>query len=185
MSSTAPSRSIIACVVLAAFASSCSFLFVQPLKTNEPVREAALKCTSSNIAPGLDMTIAGWQVVHIMIAASASESAYQGSGISQGGDIALGVLFGALAIGSAFYGFSATEECRIAGGGPDTRGTRRRSAREERDEEAAAQARAATLANMAAQQAQAAGIAANKASAAAGPGDADAGAARTDAGAPP
>jgi hypothetical protein len=165
-------RSLVACVVLASFASSCSLLIVRPLKPDENAVRAAQQCTSSNVAPTVDTLIAGWQVVRIMLAASASESDYQGSGISQGGDIALGVLFGALAVGSAVYGFNATDECRRAGGGPDTRGTRKRNIQDQKDEEAAAEARAAAIANMAAQQAQAAGVAAHKASAAAGTADA-------------
>jgi hypothetical protein len=165
-------RSVIACAVLAPFASSCSFVFVRPLNTNENALQASQQCTSSNIAPGLDTFIAGWQVVRIMLAAGASEADYQGSGGSQEADIALGLLFGGLAIGSAIYGFNATDECRRAGGGPDTRGTRRRNRQDQRDEEAAVQERAAAVANLAAQQAQAAGVAAHKASAAAGPADA-------------
>ena len=168
-------RPLIACIVLAPFVSSCSFLFVQPLKTDDNARGAPLKCTTSNFAPGLDTAITGWQVIRIMLAAGASESDYAGSGTSQGGDIALGFVFGALALGSAIWGFNATDECRRAGGGLERRHTGRRNTQEERDEEAAAQARAATLANMAAQQAQAAGVAANKASEAASPGRADAG----------
>lgn len=170
-------RSVIACAVLAPSTSSCSFLFVQPLKTtDENALRASQQCTSSNFAPGLDTAIAGWQVFRIMLAAGASEADYQGTGSSQEADVALGILFGALAVGSAIYGFSSTDECRKAGGGPDTRPrpTGRRRVQEDRDEEAAAQARAAALANLAAQQAQAAGIAAHKASAAAGPADAGA-----------
>jgi hypothetical protein len=165
-------RSLAVCIVLAPFTASCSFLFVQPLKTNDNVRAAPLKCTTSNVAPGLDTVIAGWQVVRIMLAAGASEADYAGTGSSQGADITLGILFGALAVGSAIYGFNATDECRRAGGGLERRHTGRRNTQEERDEEAAAQARAATLANMAAQQAQAAGVAAHKASEAAGRADA-------------
>jgi hypothetical protein len=165
-------RSFVACFVLAPFASSCSLLFVQPLKTNENAHQASPQCTSSGVAPTLDAMIVGWQAVRILLAAGASESDYQGKGLSKEGDIVLGVLFGALAFGSAVYGYNTVDECRRAGGGPDTRGTRKRNAQDRRDEEAAEQARAAALANMAAQQAQAAGVAAHKASAAAGPADA-------------
>jgi hypothetical protein len=98
-------------VVLALFATDCSFAFVRgPAIEERPYPQGS--CTTINVAPVLDVMIAGLQGVRLYYAATASEADYRDATLSQGADMTLTILLGSLAFASAVYGFSTTADCR-------------------------------------------------------------------------
>jgi hypothetical protein len=70
--------------------------------------------TTSNVAPVLDTIWTAIQVVRVGVALSLSEEDYEGSGLSRGADLTLGVLFGALGAAGMYYGYTRTAKCRDA-----------------------------------------------------------------------
>lgn len=59
----------------------------------------------------IDSIITGFQVARTGMAVAADESDYAGTPLSRGADIAFGLAFTGLFLGSAIYGFSNTSEC--------------------------------------------------------------------------
>src|SRR5689334_17744097 len=102
---------IVLAALLAGAAMGCSALFVNRPPPREK-RGRVVDCTSSNVAPIIDALIAGWQIVRIAVALSASDAKYDGAPITRRQDIALGG--GALTVFgiSSAYGFVSTAECR-------------------------------------------------------------------------
>ncbi|MDH5674457.1 MAG: hypothetical protein OEZ06_20185 [Myxococcales bacterium] len=93
--------------------TGCSFLFVTsaPDKVIPGVQPT---CTTSAVAPFVDLGVAAFQGVRTGLAMAADGRDYNGVPISREVDIALGVGLGALFIASAAYGFSKTSECEDA-----------------------------------------------------------------------
>jgi hypothetical protein len=121
------------------------------------------------VAPGFDVANTIFQALRIVWAGAAEEEDYRGATFSRAADLTFGVAFGALALTSAIYGFTATSKCRLVLGmeaeNADSRRARphlgppTRNVAEELAEEEAVQARAAALT---AAQAKAAGEAAQR-----------------------
>ncbi|MFZ5896612.1 MAG: hypothetical protein ACOY0T_36490 [Myxococcota bacterium] len=108
-------RPAVLAAILLALNSGCSFLFVSPPRDQSP-GAAPGKCTTSQAAPVVDSLLTGAEIVRTVYAASADSSVYENPNqpLSRGADIALGVGFTALFLGSAIYGFSNTASCRKA-----------------------------------------------------------------------
>ena len=102
--------------LLALSNTGCSLLFVNERPSPRPgsLAPAAAKCTSSQVAPVLDTIFTGLEVARVLYAASADDSVYKNPNqpLSRGTDIALGLGFTALFLGSSLYGFTATRSCR-------------------------------------------------------------------------
>jgi hypothetical protein len=90
--------------------SGCSFLFVKG-PPSQPQHAPVIDCTTSKVAPVLDSVFGVLEVVRIVAAAAASDSAYQNASIPREADIGLGLAFAALFIGSATYGGIQTGRC--------------------------------------------------------------------------
>lgn len=99
-------RSVVVIGVLACASTGCSLLFVKP-----PSSDGAKQCTRSKLAPVLDALAGSAEVVRTGVAIAAEDSEYQDAPISRSTDIALGVGFTALFVGSAIYGAVNTSEC--------------------------------------------------------------------------
>ena len=106
-------------VLAALFALSstgCSLLFVNERPSPRPgsLAPAAAKCTSSQVAPVLDTIFTGLEATRTVYAASADDSVYKNPNqpLSRGTDVALGLGFTALFLGSSLYGYVATRNCR-------------------------------------------------------------------------
>jgi len=97
---------------LSLLVNGCSLLFVKPPR---PGGSGGTGCTTSKAPPILDTGFAGWQLIRIGIAASASEDAYRNAALTREADLLLGVLLGVVGASSAVYGFRTTEECRSSG----------------------------------------------------------------------
>lgn len=110
-------RGLVGCVALSLALSStgCSFLFVTPPSSPEPgtISTGGEKCTTSKVAPVLDTIFTGLEAARIVYAAAAPDSVYSDpkQPLSRGADIALGVGFAALFLGSAVYGYVNTAKC--------------------------------------------------------------------------
>jgi len=172
LASTALTLVLIA--ALAAPQADCSFLFVERPPPAESRRAGAVTCSTSAVAPVLDMLIAGWQVARTGLALAATDADYRGAPFSRDTDIILGVTLAGLFATSMIAGFGWTSDCRDAmeaesypasrplrpgaGSSPALRSYQRK--KEEQDEEAAVQARAAEQARQAAEAAGAAARAA-------------------------
>jgi hypothetical protein len=94
--------------------SGCSLLFVKAPDSSGNVQTgASKKCTTSKVLPVLDTVFTGLEVVRTGVAVGADNSAYSSSNqpLSREADIALGVAFTALFLGSAVYGYSTTARC--------------------------------------------------------------------------
>jgi hypothetical protein len=108
------------CVLaISLYCSGCSLLFVTaPPKPPpvEPSARAEVSCTSGKAAPVLDTVFATLEVARTALAAAAPDSTYQNAPISRGADIALGLGFTALFLGSAVYGFTQTSQCKALKG---------------------------------------------------------------------
>src|SRR5262245_4136224 len=165
---------------LVASSPGCSFIFVEAPPPREQ-RAHGVYCTTSQLAPGLDVAVAGLQLVRVVLALLASDSDYANSPVGRDADIAFGTGMLALFTSSAAYGIVETGECRELRGeveivaprkqppprpqqpnwglGPPSPTPQQRQRRlEEQEEEEAVQARASA---MAAEQAKAAGEAAH------------------------
>jgi hypothetical protein len=96
--------------------TGCSLLFVNERPSPRPgsLAPAAAKCTSSQVAPVLDTIFAGLEAARTVYAASADDSVYENPNqpLSRGTDVALGLGFTALFLGSSLYGYVATRNCR-------------------------------------------------------------------------
>lgn len=170
-------RLLVACAVLAPFASSCSILFVQPLSPDARRAGQPLNCTTNTLAPGLDSAFTAMQLIGTLVAVASSNEDYRDAALSRPASITFGILWTGVGLASSIYGFNATSACREALGMESSARTQRtrphsRDVAAEIAEEEAAQARAAARA---AEQAKAAGQAAQESMP---------GARRTDAGAP-
>jgi hypothetical protein len=180
-------RTALSLVLIAALVgpqAGCSFLFVQRPPPEEGRRRGEVNCTTSNVAPVIDMLVAGFQIVRTGLALSATEAQYRGAAISRDEDITLGVSLTALFAASMIAGFGMTSDCREAMGedsypasrpGPRPGASSRPASRigpppssqrkqEDQEEEAAVQARSAERARAEAAQAGAAAAAAAAAS---------------------
>jgi hypothetical protein len=162
-----PSRlvAVAAAVVLSGLVPGCSFMFVKPPPPPEE-RSPIVRCTSSNALPVVDLLVGMLQIMRTMIAVSATDADYTKSAIPREGDIAIGVGLSAVFLSSAVVGMRETGKCREILGdsrAPDRRpwvrqplprltvrpSSREQRQREEAEEEAAVQARAAQRARAA------------------------------------
>lgn len=102
-----------ALVALALLANGCSLLFVDaPPRDAEKLPPAApIECTSSELAPAIDVGLTALETVRVVLASAASNAAYYGAPISRPVDIALGVSLGLFFLGSAAYGFNTVADC--------------------------------------------------------------------------
>lgn len=96
--------------------TGCSLLFVNAPASPRPgtVVRVASNCTTSQVAPVLDSIFGGLEAARVVYAASADESVYRDPNqpLSRGADIALGLGFTALFVGSSIYGYVATGKCQ-------------------------------------------------------------------------
>jgi hypothetical protein len=96
--------------------TGCSLLFVneRPSPRSGTIGPRAGKCTSSQVAPVLDTIFTGLEATRVVYAASADDSVYRNPNqpLSRGADLALGLGFTALFLGSSIYGYVATGNCR-------------------------------------------------------------------------
>jgi hypothetical protein len=102
--------------VLAFASSGCSLLFIKAPPESPPSQftpGSSIECTSSKIAPGFDTAFAALEVVRTGLAASADDSVYSNPNqpLSRGADVALGIGFASLFLGSAIYGYATTARC--------------------------------------------------------------------------
>jgi hypothetical protein len=90
--------------------SGCSLLFVDtpPAKHSGSV---APDCTTSAVAPAVDLVVAGLQTIRTGIALAADDADYADFPISRGADIGFGIGFLTLFAASAGYGFHETGKC--------------------------------------------------------------------------
>jgi hypothetical protein len=129
--------------------TGCSLLFVKPPPSTGKIQTGApKKCTTSRAMPILDTIVTGFEVVRTGMAVGADKSVYSDPDqpLSREADIALGVGFAALFLGSAVYGYSATARCDQAPGpeaAPDTDPPERWSGASERPRRTAPVPRAA------------------------------------------
>lgn len=95
--------------------SGCSLLFVKAPPAAVPQLDAAPTedCTSSRAAPILDTIFAGLEAARTGVALAVDDSVYDSPNqpLSRGADVALGVGFTALFLGSAIYGYLTTARC--------------------------------------------------------------------------
>jgi len=93
--------------------SGCSFIFVEGPPPDHPQR-TIVDCSTSNVAPVLDVLFAGYQMVRIGMAANATDADYEDAPIDRSADIGFGIGFFVLHTASAVYGFSTTSACKDA-----------------------------------------------------------------------
>jgi hypothetical protein len=133
----------------------CSLLFVTPPQSSGKIQTGAPKqCTTSRAMPVLDTILTGFEVVRTGLAIGADASVYSDPNqpLSREADIALGIGFTALFLGSAVYGYSATARCDRGSppeAAPDTQPTERWSGASEQPRKRAAVPRAAPTASAA------------------------------------
>lgn len=139
--------------------SGCSFAFVEGPPPPER-RFGLVKCTSSSVAPVIDLVIAALQVVGFFQAATGDEVEYRNDkGVSRETGIWVSLALGTVYTSSAIWGLNTVGECREV-----------KDAEEQQAEEDAARVRtAAKQARAAAAAAKAAGDAAAAASGSAAP----------------
>ena len=111
-----PLRSPLLAGLLAFASSGCSLLFIKgPSDTSHSQFRpgSSVKCTSSKVAPALDTVFAGLEVLRTGLAAGADDSVYNNPNqpLSREADIALGIGFASLFLGSAIYGYATTAAC--------------------------------------------------------------------------
>lgn len=102
--------------------SGCSLLFVKPPEPSGKIQTGERKkCTTSRAMPVLDTILTGLEVARTGLAVNADDSVYEDpeQPLSREADIALGIGFTALFLGSAVYGYSATARCE-RGPSPET-----------------------------------------------------------------
>jgi hypothetical protein len=96
--------------------TGCSLLFVNERPSPRPgtIGPPAGECTSSQVAPVLDTIFTGLEATRVVYAATADDSVYSNPNqpLSRGADVALGLGFTALFLGSSIYGYVATGSCR-------------------------------------------------------------------------
>ena len=86
--------------------------FVRPVTELESGDRIPGGCTSSRVAPALDVIIASLQAGRTIYAFSKSDSDYRGMLLPRSGDIAFGIGLTTVFALSAIYGFVATGTCR-------------------------------------------------------------------------
>lgn len=115
---TGPCTKVLA-LFLAFNGSACSLIFVKPPPSNtgQIVASSRKECTKSKLAPILDTLFTGLEVVRTVYALDADDSVYASPDqpLSRESDVALGIGFTTLFLGSAIYGYWATARCE--GGG--------------------------------------------------------------------
>lgn len=90
----------------------CSLIFVTtPPESLPKDPRQEVSCTSSVVAPVVDTVIGAYQGLRTGVAIAADDSDYQDYPISRPADVALGLGFAALFVGSAVYGYSSTSAC--------------------------------------------------------------------------
>ena len=102
----------IAALALAFCISGCSFIFVRGPSSDR----APGDCTTSILAPVLDLTWAGLNGYGALNVAAVDQATWdaQNPSASRGGVIAVGAAFAVVNGLSAVYGFKSTEACRAA-----------------------------------------------------------------------
>lgn len=108
--------STILCAVCGVLSSGCSFLFVKgpPDNVGKLPAKAPVECTTSELAPLVDLAVTGFQVVRTIYAVRQSDSDYRDFPISRKADIAFGVGFSTVFALSAIHGFTETTACTEA-----------------------------------------------------------------------
>jgi hypothetical protein len=104
------------CVLACMACLGCSFLFTNsaPDDPEQLPPDPPIQCTTSNAAPVIDTIVLGYQVVRTLYALSADEADYANQPISQGTDVAFGLVFTGVFGSSAIYGFNVTSACSDA-----------------------------------------------------------------------
>jgi len=102
-------------------ASGCSFIFVRGPPSDRP-QYGAIDCTSSVVAPVLDLVWAGLNGTGALQAASTSQATWDANTTtSRGAVIGIGLTWLVVSGVSAIYGFKTTEACRRAVAAQSTR----------------------------------------------------------------
>ncbi|AKU95368.1 hypothetical protein AKJ09_02032 [Labilithrix luteola] len=103
------------CAVCGVLSSGCSFLFVKgpPDNVEKLPAKAPVECTTSQLAPVVDVLVTTFQVVRTIHTAS-PKSDYRNFPISRRTDMAFGIGFSAAFGLSAIYGFAKTDACEDA-----------------------------------------------------------------------
>lgn len=105
------------------FVCGCSFLFTTapppsaeraPRGRHRDTPAKSVDCTTSPVAPTIDLIVAGYQVLRTGYAAAADSSAYNGAVLSRGADFFLGLSLAALFTTSAVYGYTVNDDCIAA-----------------------------------------------------------------------
>jgi hypothetical protein len=113
---TIASLSAIICIFIATSGvSGCSFLFTEGPK-NERVRDTrgATGCTTSYVAPVVDLVLTGLYVAGTIYGATRSDAEVEKQGTSREATVGGGVLMTGLLATSAGVGFSRVGDCREA-----------------------------------------------------------------------
>lgn len=96
--------------------AGCSFMFANGPSARDrrplPGTYGPVACSTTYVAPTLDVVLTGLEVARTVVAVDNSEADYRGMALSRGADIGFGVALTALAASSAIYGFNVVSECR-------------------------------------------------------------------------
>jgi len=87
-------------------ASGCSWIFVQPLHTDDPGKYP--HCTTSRVAPAIDTVFTATNLGSVLYVAGEDNVK------NKGASIAVGLSVATLWLSSAIYGYSHTSECEAA-----------------------------------------------------------------------
>lgn len=107
------SRTLVVALVACYASSGCSFMFVTGPKVENHVK-VPNGCSESVGWPVVDTVLAVAEGVRVGYAVQRSEVSYQGSWLSQPGDVILGSLLLGVALASAGYGYSTASKCTEA-----------------------------------------------------------------------
>ncbi len=103
-----------AALLLALAVSGCSFIFVRGPPSDRP-QSAAVDCTSSVVAPVLDLIWAGLNGTGAVQAMATDQAAWDANTTtSRGAVIGVGLAWLVISGASAIYGFKTTDACRQA-----------------------------------------------------------------------
>src|SRR5690349_20841337 len=96
-------------VSLAASGNGCSFIFARgpgPADGAAEARQGTLNCSTTYVAPTVDMLLMAFQVFRTVMALQRSDADYRGAPISRSTDIGFGLGLSVLTGSSAIYGFN-------------------------------------------------------------------------------
>lgn len=109
-------RPVAACLALVLCSSGCSLMFVTgpPAHVERLPPRAPVECTTSKLAPAIDVGLVALESARVVYAITAPDSAYRNFPISRLADVAIGSALAVLALGSAAYGFDTASDCEDA-----------------------------------------------------------------------